>query len=201
MNTPLKVLLNELSRCQVCSLGLPLGARPVIRIQETARLLIISQAPGTKAHDTGLPFNDASGDRLREWLGLTREVFYDATKIAFMPMGFCYPGRNKKGGDLPPRQVCAPLWHSRILALLPQVKLTLLVGRYAQDYYLKKGTQLTLATTVHDFEPGSPWIALPHPSWRNNAWLKKNPWFEQSILPQIRQQIHALLQETLPFSK
>lgn len=138
MTGDLPDLLNKIRQCQVCAHELPRGANPVVRIQPTARLLITSQAPSTNVHQTGLSFNDASGDRLRDWLGLNRDQFYDDSKIAFMPMGFCYPGRDRKGGDLPPRKECAPLWHHQLLAFLPNVELVLLIGRYAQVHYLGK---------------------------------------------------------------
>ncbi|RZI47158.1 uracil-DNA glycosylase family protein [Candidatus Finniella inopinata] len=189
----LKDLLNKIHGCQTCT-DLPFGPKPVLRIQPTARLLIISQAPSTNVHQTGLPFNDASGDRLRQWLSLDRATFYDDSKIAFMPMGFCYPGRDQQGGDFPPRKVCAPLWHHHLLSFLPNIKLILLVGRYAQIYYLGHSIKKTITETVHSWqEYGPKFIPLPHPSWRNTAWLKRHPWFEEDILPKIRTIIHALL--------
>ena len=189
----LKDLLKKIHGCKTCA-DLPFSPKPILRIQSTARLLIISQAPSTKVHQTGLPFNDASGDRLRQWLSLDRTTFYDDSKIAFMPMGFCYPGRDKKGGDFPPRKVCAPLWHHQLLAFLPNIKLILLVGRYAQIYYLENNIKKTIAETVHSWqEYGPKFIPLPHPSWRNTAWLRRHPWFEADIVPKIRLIIHALL--------
>jgi uracil-DNA glycosylase len=193
MSGNLPDLLKEIRQCQVCIDDLPLGPNPIVRIQPTARLLIISQAPSTNVHQTGLPFNDASGDRLRDWLGLNREQFYDDAKIAFMPMGFCYPGRDKKGGDLPPRKACAPLWHHQLLALLPNIELILLIGRYAQVYYLREKIKKTTTETVYCWQEYLPrFIPFPHPSWRNTAWLRKNPWFEEEVLPYVRNRIHQI---------
>ena len=186
-------LLQNIRQCRICEEHLPQEPNPVVRVQSTARLLITSQAPSTQVHQTGLPFNDASGDRLRDWLGLNREQFYDETKIAFMPMGFCYPGRDCKGGDLPPRKECAPLWHSQLLAFLPNVEWVLLVGRYAQLYYLGKSVKNTTTETVFCWQEYGPrFTPLPHPSWRNTAWLQKNPWFQKDILPFLKTRIHHL---------
>ncbi|MBU6448881.1 MAG: uracil-DNA glycosylase family protein [Rhodospirillales bacterium] len=168
---------------------MPLGARPVFRASATARLLVISQAPGTKVHASGLPFDDASGDRLRNWMGIGRDVFYDDTKLAFMPMGFCYPGRLPNGGDAPPRLECAPLWHGRLLALMPQVELILLVGGYAQLRYLGKGS-MTEAVRAH--AAGGRFLPLPHPSWRTIGWEKKNPWFGREVLPRLKAEMARL---------
>ncbi|WP_259781942.1 uracil-DNA glycosylase family protein [Aestuariispira ectoiniformans] len=187
--------LGQVAACDHCAAHLPLGPRPVVRMEATARLMIIGQAPGTKVHETGIPWNDPSGDRLREWLQLDRDVFYDASKIAIMPMGFCYPGRNPKGGDNPPRPECAPLWHDTLRAFLPEIQLTLLVGSYAQKYYLGKDMGRTMTETVRDFrryrETG--FLPLPHPSWRTTAWLKKNPWFAEEVLPVLRADVKKLL--------
>ena len=189
----LKNLLNTIRDCKACQ-DLPYGPNPVVRLQPTAKLLIISQAPSTNVHQTGLPFNDASGDRLRGWLGLDRETFYDDSKIAFMPMGFCYPGRDKKGGDLPPRKACAPLWHSQLLNFLPNIKLILLIGRYAQIYYLGRNIKKTTTETVYAWQEYGPgFIPLPHPSWRNTAWLRRHPWFEEKMLPQVREKVHTII--------
>lgn len=173
----------EALACRVCAAVLPLGPRPVFRVAATARLIIISQAPGTRAHETGVPFNDASGERLRAWLGMNADRFYDGTRIAIMPMGFCYPGRLPNGGDAPPRPECAALWHARLLAGMPALSLTLLVGGYAQARYLGRG-----AMTEHvRMQPGLPGVfALPHPSWRTIGWAARNPWFEESTLPALR---------------
>jgi len=170
---------------------LPLGPRPVFQVSETARLLIIGQAPGTRVHETGIPFNDASGERLRGWMGIGRDVFYDSARIAIMPMGFCYPGRLPKGGDAPPRPECAPLWHEKFLALMPGVELILLVGGYAQLHYLGKG-----GMTAHvRAQRGGRFLALPHPSWRTMAWERKNPWFGAEILPRLRAEVARLTAE------
>jgi len=187
-------LAAEIRACTLCAAHLPLGPRPVWRGQRSARLAVISQAPGTRVHETGLSFNDPSGDRLRDWLGLDRAAFYDETQVAIVPMGFCYPGRYAKGGDLPPRPECAPLWHSRLFAQLPAIELTLLVGSYAIFYYLPaaRGRPMTAAIRAwRDFLPGT--FVLPHPSWRTMRWLRDNPWFEAEVLPELRARIGALL--------
>jgi len=158
-------------------------------VSETATLLIISQAPGTKVHETGIPWNDASGDRLRAWLKLDREQFYDSARIAIMPMGFCYPGRLPNGGDAPPRPECAPKWHEGFLALMPNIKLSLLIGSYAQTRYLGPGT---MTERVRNFAAHPKFFALPHPSWRTVGWEKRNPWFVAEVLPALRQAIAAI---------
>jgi uracil-DNA glycosylase len=188
-------LLAEARGCQICAAFLPQGPRPVLRMAASARLLIIGQAPGRRVHETGIPWNDPSGDRLREWLELDRERFYDETRIAIMPMGFCFPGTDPKGGDRPPRPECAPHWHARLRALLPAVGLTLLVGSYAQAHYLGKRRQATMTETVRGFRDYLPeFVALPHPSWRNSGWLKRNPWFERELLPELRARVAAALE-------
>ena len=190
----LERLLREIRACRVCARHLPFGPRPVLRVNPSARLLIIGQAPGTKVHETGIPWNDRSGDRLRDWLQLDRETFYDQSRIAVMPMGFCYPGVDKNGGDRPPRKECAPLWHARVLALLPTIELVLLVGGYAQKHYLGDGCAATMTGTVQAWrENARRFIPLPHPSWRNTGWLKRNPWFERELLPDLRERVHGLL--------
>ncbi len=177
----------EARACRVCAEHLPLGPRPVLRASTSARLLIVGQAPGTRVHETGIPWNDPSGDRLRDWLGLDRDAFYDTARIAIMPMGFCYPGVDRNGGDKPPRRECAPLWHDRLLALMPDVELTLLVGMYAQQRYLGRRRKRTLTETVSAWREYLPaYLPLPHPSWRNTAWLRKNPWFDSEIVPYLR---------------
>lgn len=190
----LETLLREARACRVCAAALPRGPRPVLRAAAGARVLLVGQAPGTKVHETGIPWNDPSGDRLRRWLDVDRRTFYDAQRIAIVPMGFCYPGRDPRGGDLPPRPECAPLWHPRLLAALPRLELALLVGSYAQRYYLGDRRRGTLSETVRAFRDYLPHeIPLPHPSWRNTAWLRRNPWFERELLPVLRQRLHALL--------
>ncbi|KAA5605344.1 uracil-DNA glycosylase family protein [Roseospira marina] len=173
-----------------------MGPRPVLRAQATARLLIVGQAPGTKVHATGVPWNDPSGDRLRDWMGVDRATFYDETRIAIVPMGLCYPGRLPRGGDAPPRPECAPLWHPPLRSGLPQVALTLLVGQYAQAYYLGAARAATMTETVRGFAgflERAGHLPLPHPSWRNTAWLRRNPWFESTLLPVLRARVAALL--------
>ena len=185
--TRLAKVLKDARACTVCAHELPLGPRPVLRASAAARLLIVGQAPGTKVHESGVPWNDRSGDRLREWLGVDKDAFYDETRIAIIPMGFCYPGRDSKGGDLPPRRECAPTWHPRLLPLLPMVGLTLLVGSYAQAFYLKDRRKNSLTETVAAWREYLPdFIPLPHPSWRNTAWLKKHSWFERELVSVLR---------------
>jgi uracil-DNA glycosylase len=195
MSAPdLDQLLRDARACRVCEAELPLGPRPVLRAGAGARLMIIGQAPGTRVHETGIPWNDPSGERLRQWLGLDPERFYDQTKIAIVPMGFCYPGREPKGGDKPPRPECAPLWHPPLRAALEDIGLTLLVGLYAQRRYLGSRRKASLTETVRawrDYLPEE--LPLPHPSWRNTAWLKRNPWFEAELVPELQTRVGALL--------
>ena len=189
----LDALLAEARACRHCAESLPLGPRPTLQAGPHARLMIIGQAPGTKVHDTGIPFNDPSGDRLRDWLGMDRATFYDPNRLAIMPMGFCYPGRNPRGGDLPPRPECAPLWHPRLLPALGAVELVLLVGLYSQARYLGEKRKRTLTETVQAWRDYAPrFLPLPHPSWRNNAWIKKNPWFEAELLPHLKARVGDL---------
>ncbi len=189
--------LAEVRRCRLCAEHLPLGPRPVLRAAESARLLIIGQAPGTKVHESGIPWNDASGARLRDWLQLSPEVFYDESRVAIVPMGFCYPGRDAKGGDKPPRRECAPTWHPRLLGALPNIALTLLVGSYAQTRYLPKTAKSTMTERVAAWRRFGPeCVPLPHPSWRNTAWLKRNPWFETELLPDLRARVASLLSDS-----
>ena len=188
----MRVLLSEARACRVCARHLPHEPRPVFRVGAKARLLIVGQAPGRRVHDTGLPWNDPSGDVLRGWLGMQREEFYDASRIAIVPIGLCYPG-TVDGADLPPRRECAPLWQARFRAALPDVQLTLLVGSYAQAHYLKASRKRTLAETVRAFREYLPeFFVLPHPSWRNIGWQKKNPWFAKEVLPALRRRVRAL---------
>jgi uracil-DNA glycosylase len=187
-------LLQEIRRCRICAAHLPLGPRPVLRVRPSAQLLIIGQAPGTKVHASGIPWNDRSGDRLRDWLAVDRDVFYDERRLAVMPMGFCYPGVDANGGDRPPRPECAPRWHAQVLARLPRIELMLLVGSYAQAYYLGKQRRATMSETVQAWRDYAPdYLPLPHPSWRNTGWLKRNPWFERELVPELRARVHALL--------
>jgi uracil-DNA glycosylase len=187
-------VMAEARACTLCAPHLPLGPRPVLRGLPSARLLIISQAPGTRVHETGLSFNDRSGDRLRQWLGLDRDAFYDERRVAILPMGMCYPGRYARGGDLPPRPECAPLWHARILGVWPEIALTLLVGSYAIDYYGGGCARDSMTGTVRawrDFLPS--FLPLPHPSWRTTRWEELNPWFAQEVLPELKRRVAALL--------
>jgi uracil-DNA glycosylase len=189
-------LLTEIRACTVCAAALPLGPRPVVRGRQDARLLIISQAPGTLVHNTGLSFNDRSGDRLREWLGIDRDTFYDETRIAIMGMGFCYPGRDAKGGDRPPRPECAPLWHSRLRPHFAAIRLTLLVGSYAILHYLPNSRRQPMTATLIRWRELLPdYFVLPHPSWRTTAWERKNPWFGAEMLPALRATVAAALCE------
>ena len=184
-------LLAEVRACRICADSLPLGPRPVVQADSSARILIVGQAPGLKVHETGIPFNDPSGDRLRDWLGMSRNVFYDPEKVAILPMGFCYPGRGKSG-DNPPRPECAPAWRQKLLDLLPNIELTLLVGRYAQEWHLGKGPNLT--ERVRRWREVWPQqVPMPHPSPRNNLWLRRNPWFEQELLPPLRERVAWIL--------
>jgi uracil-DNA glycosylase len=190
----LDAFLVELRACRVCAAHLPLGPRPIVRGHASARLLITSQAPGTRVHETGLTFNDRSGDVLRGWLAIDRDAFYDEDRVAIVPMGFCYPGRGAQGGDLPPRKECAPLWHARLLPHYPRIGLTLLVGSYAINYYLKGRTQRTMVETVRNWREYLPdFFPLPHPSWRNVLWMRQNPWFAAEVLPELRRRVHTLI--------
>jgi uracil-DNA glycosylase len=185
-------LLREIACCHVCADDLPLGPRPVLQVNEKAGLLIISQAPGSKVHHSGIPWNDSSGDRLRHWLGLDASDFYDSAQVALLPIGLCYPGAAKSGGDNPPRPECADLWHDRLIACLPQIELTILVGQYAQRRYLGGRCKSTLTKTVAAFSEYRPTaFPLPHPSWRSALWAQKNPWFERDVLPELRTAVRA----------
>lgn len=187
MTNTLEDLLAQVRACRICADTLQLGPRPVLRAAASARLLIVGQAPGTKVHASGIPWDDQSGKRLRQWTGIAPEVFYEESKVAIVPMGFCYPGKGKSG-DLPPRPECARHWHQQLLPLLPNIELTLLVGKYAQDYFLGAAAKPTLTETVAHWPDYLPrYMPLPHPSPRNQFWLRRNPWFEQEAIPVLQQ--------------
>lgn len=196
----LDCILSDIRACRICAENpvrarpLPHEPRPVIQASAQARLCVAGQAPGTRVHATGIPFNDPSGERLREWMGVTREIFYDESRIAIVPMGFCFPGLDAKGGDLPPRRECASAWRQEVFAHLPKVELVLLIGQYAQAWHLGKARKKNLTETVawRDYLPH--YLPLPHPSWRNNAWLKRHPWFEAEIIPYLRREVARLVE-------
>ena len=191
----LDTLLAAIRACRLCEAHLPLGPRPIVRASRTARLLIVGQAPGTRVHASGIPWDDASGRRLREWLGLDADTFYDASQVAIVPMGFCYPGRAA-GGDAPPRPECRATWHGTLLPLLPDVGLTLLIGQYAQAYFLGARRKPTLTDTVRAWREYAPaCVPLPHPSPRNVGWFKANPWFADDVLPALRARVADVLGE------
>lgn len=203
----LEALRLRIARCRICRDAplkgeadrLPHEPRPVAVISRKARVLIAGQAPGLRVHESGLPFDDASGNRLREWLGVDRETFYDADSFAIVPMGFCFPGYDAKGSDLPPRRECAPLWRDEVMKAMPQIDLVLAVGQYAQAWHLGSCRMKTMTETVQNWRSSfhtdqhTPIIPLPHPSWRNTAWLEKNPWFTAELLPVLRQSVERLL--------
>ncbi len=189
---PLDTLLARVRACQLCAAQLPCGPRPVLQAHADARILIAGQAPGRKVHASGVPFDDASGERLRAWLGITRETFYDPRQVAILPMGFCYPGTGRSG-DLPPRPECAPAWRQPLLNHLPHLRLTLVLGQYALAWHLP-GHQGTLTEAVRQWRSHGPaLLALPHPSPRNNGWLRQNPWFEAELLPELRARVARTL--------
>jgi len=186
-------LLSEIRSCQVCKSHLPLGPRPVVAAHPSAKIVIIGQAPGAKVHQIGVPWDDPSGRQLRSWLNILDSVFYDESKIALVPMGFCYPGRGK-GGDLPPRPECAPLWHSALLSNMPSLELIILIGTYSQQYYLGKTAKRTLTQTVKSYQDFLPkYFPLPHPSPRNRFWQSKNPWFGQDVIPVLQERVARIL--------
>lgn len=190
----LDALLAEIRACRLCAASLPLGPRPVLRASATARVAICGQAPGTKVHASGRPFTDRSGDRLRDWLAVDSETFYDERRIAIVPMGFCYPGVDGHGGDLPPRRECRATWHDRLFKALPQIELIVVVGGHAMAYHLCQRRKPSVRETVAAFREYLPRvIPLPHPSWRNNAWLDRNPWFTAELLPVLRNSVHRLI--------
>lgn len=200
----LEQLVSEMKACRACvespyGAPLPHAPRPVFQVSETARICICGQAPGTRVHASGRPFTDPSGDRLRDWMGISEAEFYDASRVAIVSMGFCFPGLDTKGGDLPPRKECAPLWRKRLFSLLPQIDLFLLVGLYAQRWHMGPACERNMTKTVRNWRPPARGtnepvcIPLPHPSWRNSGWLKKNPWFEARILPVLKSEVRARL--------
>jgi uracil-DNA glycosylase len=190
----LALLLAQVRGCTLCAEHLPLGPRPVLRARASATLLIVGQAPGTRVHETGIPFDDRSGERLRDWMGVDRESFYDEARVAVIPMGLCYPGRDANGGDMPPRRECARQWHERLCAELPAIELALLVGGYAQRHYLGPRAGRTVTETVRawrDFLPDT--LPIPHPSWRTRGWVARNPWFEAELVPCLRKRVAEVL--------
>lgn len=188
----LETLLQQIRACTLCAPSLPHGPRPVVQASASARILVAGQAPGRKVHETGIPFNDPSGDLLRRWMGVDRETFYDATRIAIVPMGFCYPGTGKSG-DLPPRPECAVAWREKLLRQLPQIELTLVIGRYAQGWHLP-GAGNSVTETVSRWREHWPTVLpLPHPSPRNRLWLTRNPWFDQDVIPALQYRVCQLL--------
>ena len=191
----LQRVLTEARACTYCAHNLPLGPRPVLQASATARLLIVGQAPGAAVHRSGIPWNDPSGNTLRDWLGLDRDTFYDESQIAIIPIGFCYPGKadGGRGGDMPPRPECAPRWHPRLLALMPDVKLTLLIGAHAQAYYLGTKRKQSMTETVRAWREYAPFMPMPHPSPRNRPWLYKHPWFEAEVIPAMRRLVTKIL--------
>lgn len=189
----MKDLLHNISQCTICEKHLALGPRPAVSAHKDSKIVIIGQAPGTKVHASGIPWDDASGKQLRNWLNVSIDDFYDETKFAIVPMGFCYPGKGKTG-DLPPRPECAPEWHEALLKKMPNVELVILIGMYAQKYYLKKGAKKTLTEKVANYKDYLPnYFVLPHPSPRNRFWLTKNPWFEDEVLPKLKKKISDIL--------
>jgi uracil-DNA glycosylase len=194
MKSALSDLLCDVRACRVCEASLPLGPRPIVQLAPLARVLVIGQAPGSRVHETGVPWDDASGARLREWMGIDEATFYDPDQVALTPMGFCYPGVSKSGGDLPPRPECAPLWHDRLRQHLTDVRLTLLVGLHAQKAYLRDVSGGTLTEKVRNFGRTLPRRApLPHPAWRSTGWMRRNPWFAADLLPALRRTVAAAL--------
>ena len=191
----LPVLLREIRACSECEAHLPLGPRPIVQVGSNARILIIGQAPGRRVHESGIAWDDPSGERLRSWLGIDREQFYDPNLVALVPMGFCYPGTGPSG-DAPPRPECADLWHDVLLSRLKKIEVTLLIGRYAQQHYLPDSDHKTLTAEVGDWKSSAPSVfPLPHPSPRNNRWLKNNPWFEEELTPALKKAVRSVLKK------
>ncbi|MEX2514318.1 MAG: uracil-DNA glycosylase family protein [Cyclobacteriaceae bacterium] len=187
-------LLYQIKKCTLCDAHLPLGPNPILSASKNSRILVVGQAPGTKVHATGIPWNDASGSELRRWMGVGSDLFYDPDIFGIVPMGFCYPGRGKEG-DLPPRPECAPTWHQLLLEKMPDIQLVLLIGQYAQKYYLGKQRRKNLTETVKNFDDyGSYFFPLVHPSPRNRMWQRRNPWFEDMVLPELRKRLSLIIQ-------
>lgn len=185
-------LVRQVRACRICAGALPHEPRPVVQLSESSRILVVGQAPGRRVHETGLPFNDPSGDRLRQWMGITRDTFYDEQKLAILPMGFCYPGTGKSG-DLPPRPECAPAWRQALLDRLPEIRLTLLIGQYAHAWHIL-GARRAVTENVRRWQQFWPTvIPMPHPSPRNNLWLRKNPWFELEVVPALQERVAEVL--------
>ncbi len=205
--TELDRLLGDIVKCRMCrdhsvqKMPLPHEPRPIVRLSAMSKIAVVGQAPGTRVHASGIPFDDPSGDRLRNWMGLDRDEFYDTSRVAIIPMGFCFPGLDDKGGDLPPRKECAPQWRGQVLAHAENISLTLVIGLYAQAWHLGPKRKRNLTETVnawreyYDPDQDKRIIPLPHPSWRNNGWIKKNPWFETELLPVLRKDIQGLLKD------
>lgn len=195
MSTKFDDFVAEIRACQLCKADMERAPRPILQVSETSRILIAGQAPGNLAMESGRPFTDPSGVRLRDWLQMDEAVFYDASKVAVVPMGFCFPGYDKNGGDIPPMKRCAETWRARLLERLPNIGLTVLIGGYAQKWHIGDQMEKTLTATVKKWQSflDQGVIVTPHPSWRNNAWLKRNPWFEAELLPELRKRVQALL--------
>ena len=189
----MQCLLSEIKKCTICESHLDLGANPVVTGHKKSKIVIIGQAPGTKVHKSGIPWDDASGKQLRKWLNVSDEDFYDVEKFAIVPMGFCYPGKGKSG-DKPPRKECAPQWHQQLFELMPNLKMIILIGMYAQNYYLKDKAKRTLTETVDNYPEYLPkYFTLPHPSPRNRFWLTKNPWFEKNVIPELKNRVQSII--------
>ncbi len=189
----MKNLISHIKQCTICEEHLALGPRPVLAAHKNSKIVIIGQAPGTKVHASGIPWDDASGRQLRKWLNVTDEEFYDVEKFAIIPMGFCYPGKGKSG-DLPPRKECAPQWHQELFDKLPNLELIILIGMYAQNYYLKQAAKRTLTETVDNYPEYLPkYFVLPHPSPRNRFWFTKNPWFNEEVIPELKRRVGGIL--------
>lgn len=195
MSTDLQKFVAEIRACQLCKADMERPPRPVLQVSKTARILIAGQAPGNLAMESGRPFTDPSGVRLRDWLSMDEDTFYDASKVAIVPMGFCFPGYDKNGGDIPPMKRCAETWRQPLLDQMPAIGLTVLIGGYAQKWHIGDQMEKTLTATVQKWQSflDQGVIVTPHPSWRNNAWLKRNPWFETDLLPELRKRVHSLL--------